>query len=96
LEIEIAKRDKEARDWIGALIVLFFVIGGGAGFVFVVEPIVKIEPASRQLGRSNLSKEKKTMEQTAGFHPLLLQSAAAIRILQIYTKLTRTEVQSSK
>jgi hypothetical protein len=59
LDIEIAKRDKEARDWIGALIVLFFVIGGGAGFVFVVEPIMKIEPASRQLGRSNLSKEEK-------------------------------------
>jgi hypothetical protein len=71
LEIEIAKRDKEARDWIGALIVLFFLIGGGAGFVFIVETIVKIEPASRQLGRSNLSKENKKEETGIGRRQIL-------------------------
>jgi hypothetical protein len=53
----LQKGIKEARDWIGALIMLFFVIGG-AGFVFIVETIMKIEPVSRQLGRSNLSKKK--------------------------------------
>jgi hypothetical protein len=71
LEIEIAKRDKEARDWIRALIVLFFMIGGGAGFIFIVEAIVKIEPASRQLGRSNLSKEKKKGETGIGRRQIL-------------------------
>jgi hypothetical protein len=74
LEIEIAKRDKEARDWIRALIVLFFLIGGGACFIFVIETIVKIEPASRQLGRSNLSKEKKKRKQGSAAARSLLRS----------------------